>query len=36
MHIVNVGGEWKIINALWELTPELWLALGGTPGARMS
>jgi hypothetical protein len=24
MHIVNVGGEWKIINVLWELTPEAW------------
>jgi hypothetical protein len=24
MHIVNVGGEWKIINVLWELTPEWW------------
>ena len=36
MHIVNVGGEWKIINVLWELTQERWLALGGTPGARMS
>jgi hypothetical protein len=24
MHIVNVGGEWKIINVLWELTPESW------------
>jgi len=24
MHVVNVGGEWKIINVLWELTPEAW------------
>jgi hypothetical protein len=34
LHIVNVGDEWKIINVLWELTPEQWLALGGAPGAR--
>jgi hypothetical protein len=26
MHIVKVGGEWKIINVLWELTPECWAA----------
>jgi hypothetical protein len=24
MHIVKVGDEWKIINVLWELTPEAW------------
>jgi hypothetical protein len=34
LHIVNVGDEWKIINVLWELTPEQWVALGGTPGGR--
>ena len=22
MHMVRVGGEWKIVNVLWELTPE--------------
>ena len=24
MHIVKVADEWKIINVLWELTPEYW------------
>ena len=24
MHIVKVGDDWKIINVLWELTPETW------------
>jgi hypothetical protein len=24
MHIVKMGDEWKIINVLWELTPEEW------------
>jgi hypothetical protein len=24
MHIVNVGGDWKVINVLWELAPEAW------------
>jgi len=23
MHMVKVGGEWKIVNVLWELTPEV-------------
>ena len=32
MHLVKVGTEWKIINVLWELTPEAWKAWGG--GAR--
>lgn len=31
MHIVKVGDEWKIINVLWELTPESWAAKGGKP-----
>jgi hypothetical protein len=22
MHMVRLGGEWKIVNVLWELTPE--------------
>lgn len=22
MHMVKIGGEWKIVNVLWELTPE--------------
>ena len=34
MHMVKVGTEWKIINILWELTPEQWVARGGTPGER--
>jgi hypothetical protein len=34
MHLVKVGSEWKIINVLWELTPEQWIARGGAPGAR--
>jgi len=24
MHVVKVGEEWKIINILWELTPQRW------------
>ena len=35
MHVVKVGADWKIINVLWELSPEEWTAEGGTPGARM-
>ena len=35
LHIVNVGDKWKIINVLWELTPERWIEHGGKPGARM-
>ena len=31
MHIVKVGEDWKIINMLWELTPEAWAKLGGKP-----
>jgi hypothetical protein len=31
MHIVKVGEDWKIINVLWELTPEAWAKLGGKP-----
>jgi Putative lumazine-binding len=31
MHLVKAGGDWKIINALWELTPERWAAKGGKP-----
>lgn len=31
MHVVKVGDEWKIINVLWELTPERWAAKGGKP-----
>jgi Putative lumazine-binding len=34
LHVVKVGDEWKIINVLWELTPERWVALGGKPGER--
>ncbi len=22
LHVVKIGGEWKIVNVLWELTPE--------------
>lgn len=29
MHMVRVGKEWKIINVLWELTPEDWVNRGG-------
>jgi hypothetical protein len=35
LHIVYDGNKWKIINVLWELTPEQWVESGGTPGARM-
>jgi hypothetical protein len=35
LHIVNVGHEWKIINVLWELTPDEWVAEGGISGERM-
>jgi hypothetical protein len=31
MHIVKVGDDWKIINVLWELTPEAWGRQGGKP-----
>jgi Putative lumazine-binding len=31
MHIVNVGNEWKIINVLWELTPEVWASRSDKP-----
>ena len=31
MHIVKVGEDWKVINVLWELTPEAWANLGGKP-----
>jgi len=31
MHMVRVGDEWKIINVLWELTPEAWARSGGKP-----
>jgi hypothetical protein len=24
MHVVKVGDAWKIINVLWEITPETW------------
>jgi Putative lumazine-binding len=34
MHLVKVGAEWKIINILWELTPERWIARGGAAGER--
>ena len=34
LHVVKVENEWKIINVLWELTPEQWVALGGMPGER--
>jgi hypothetical protein len=34
LHLVRVGGDWKIINILWELTPERWIARGGRPGER--
>ncbi len=35
MHIVKVGEDWKIINVLWELTPEAWAkrALKDSPDA---
>ena len=29
MHLVKVDSEWKIINVLWELTPERWAERGG-------
>ena len=35
LHIVNVGHEWKIINVLWELTADEWVAKGGVPTERM-
>ena len=31
MHIVKVGDDWKIINVLWELTPQAWASSGGKP-----
>jgi hypothetical protein len=36
LHIVRVGREWKIINILWELTAERWIARGGAAGERTS
>jgi hypothetical protein len=36
LHIVNVGDEWKIVNVLWELTPEQWAAKGGRRAERAS
>lgn len=36
MHMVKLDTEWKIINVLWELTPEQWTARGGAPGERTS
>jgi hypothetical protein len=29
LHLAKVGHEWKIVNVLWELTPEEWAARGG-------
>jgi hypothetical protein len=34
LHIVNDGHEWKIINVLWEETPDQWRAKGGTERMR--
>lgn len=34
LHLVKVGTDWKIINILWELTPEQWVARGGFVGER--
>jgi hypothetical protein len=31
MHLVRAGDEWKIINVLWELTPERWAARSDKP-----
>jgi hypothetical protein len=31
MHVVNVGGEWKIIHVLWEVTPEVWASRTDKP-----
>ena len=31
MHVVKVGDEWKIINVLWEITPELWASRTDKP-----
>ena len=31
MHLAKVGDDWKIINVLWELTPERWAERGGKP-----
>ena len=31
MHIVKVADEWKIINVLWELTPEYWASRTDKP-----
>ena len=31
MHLVKAGDDWKIINVLWELTPERWATKGGKP-----
>ena len=29
LHLAKVEGTWKIVNVLWELTPEEWAARGG-------
>jgi len=31
MHVVKVANDWKIINVLWELTPETWARLTNKP-----
>jgi len=31
MHLTKIGDDWKIINVLWELTPERWAERGGKP-----
>jgi Putative lumazine-binding len=33
MHVVKVGEDWKIINVLWELTPEVWAKSNPKPRA---
>lgn len=35
LHIAKFKGEWKIINILWEFTPEEWVVQGGIAGARV-
>ena len=31
MHLVKAGGEWKVINVLWQLTPARWAAKSDKP-----
>jgi Putative lumazine-binding len=31
MHVVNVGGDWKIIHVLWEVTRDVWASRTNEP-----